>query len=205
LLNGLSNLRPRSLTFAAASGFLTFCAAVTVRRFHLGRFGAAAFGVTAAIIAAALVSVAATDRDPRFAFVKKDPAIVEISQRMLGDAPMLGDGAGTFRALVPIYQTSSTASQHVEPVTAAAQLSIEMGRAALWGTIIAASFGAYVLLRGAASRGRDSFYAAAAAACIVTLMNLAFVNTGIAGQAAALLAAVLFGLGFAQSKSRVPP
>jgi hypothetical protein len=194
--------RSGSLIFAAASGFLTFSAAAVVRRFHLGGFGAAAFGVAAVTIAAALVSVAGTDRDPRFAFVKKDPALVELSQRMLDNAPLLGNGAGTFGALAPVYQSSGAGPTDAEAVTAAAQLSIEMGRTALWCAIIAATFGMYAFLRGAASRGRDSFYAAGAAACIVTLLNLAFVNTGLVGQALPLLSAIILGLGLAQAKSR---
>ena len=54
--------RSGSLIFAAASGFLTFCAAVTIRRWVLGRVGAAAIGVTAAVIAAAVATVAASSR-----------------------------------------------------------------------------------------------------------------------------------------------
>jgi hypothetical protein len=42
---------------------------------------------------------------------------------------------------------------------------------------------AYVLLRGAAQRGRDSFYAAGTAACIITVAILAFINVGITGEA----------------------
>jgi hypothetical protein len=195
--------RSGSLIFAASSAFLTFCATVVIRRFGLGRFGAVAIGSTAVVIATALVTVAATDPDPRFAFVKKDAAAIEITQRMLGDAPVLGDGAGTFAALVPIYRSSGTGSKEVEAVTAAAQLSIEMGRGALWIAIMTASFVVYVLLRGAASRGRDSFYAAGAGACIVTLMNLAFVNVGLTGHALTLLSGIILGLGLPQSKSRI--
>jgi hypothetical protein len=37
-----------------------------------------------------------------------------------------------------------------------------------------------------------------------TLAILAFVNTGITGEALQLLSAIILGLGLAQSKSRVP-
>ncbi|MDQ6701874.1 MAG: hypothetical protein M3Z96_01600 [Pseudomonadota bacterium] len=195
--------RSGSLTFAAASGFLTFCAVVTIRRWALGRLGAAAIGVTAAVIGAALVTVAASDPDLRFAFVKKDTAAVELTQRLLSDAPFFGDGAGSFGALLPIYQPSNSGSSDAGAVTVAAKLSIEMGKATLWISVVAASFAVFVLLNGALRRGRDSFYAAAAGACLVTLMNLAFVNVGLAGAAIALLSATIFGLGLIQSRRRV--
>jgi hypothetical protein len=199
----VAETRSGSLIFAAGSGFLTFGAVVAIRRWALGRLGAAAIGVTAAVIAAALVTVAASDPDPRFAFVKKDAASVELTQRILSDAPFFGDGAGSFGALLPIYQSSNAGLANTGAVTAAAQLSIEMGKVMLWLAVLAASFAVFTLLRGASHRGRDSFYAAAAGACLVTLMNLAFVNVGLAGSAVVLLSAAIFGLGLTQSKGRV--
>lgn len=212
LLAGLASLalcvsavaaaRSGSLIFAAGSGFLTFCAVVVIRRWALGRVGAAAIGVTAAVIAAALVTVAASDPDPRFAFVKKDAASVELTQRILNDAPLFGDGAGSFSSLLPIYQSGDSNTGDFVAVTAAAKLSIEMGKTFLWIAVLAASWGVFFFLRGAARRGRDSFYAAAAGACLVTLMNLAFVNVGLTGSAIILLSAAIFGLGLVQSSGR---
>jgi hypothetical protein len=195
--------RSGSLIFAAASGFLTFCAAFAVRRWALGRLGAAAIGVTAAVIVATLATVAASDPDLRFAFVKKDTATVELTRRLLSEAPFFGDGAGSFGALLPIYQASNSGSIAVEAVTAAAKLSIEMGKATLWVSIAAAAFAVFVLLRGASRRRRDWCYAAAAGACLVTLMNLAFVNVGLSGAAITLLSATIFGVGLSQSRGRV--
>jgi hypothetical protein len=198
----VAGTRSGSLAFAAGSGFLTFCAAVTIRRWALGRLGAAAIGVTATVIAVTLVTIAATDPDPRFAFVKRDAAAVELTQRILSDAPFFGDGAGSFRALLPIYQSPESDSGDSEAVTAAAKLSIEMGKAMLWVVVVVASFSVFALLRGASHRGRDSFYAAAAGPCLVTLMNLAFVNVGLFGSAILLLSATIMGLGLTQSRSR---
>lgn len=195
--------RSGSLAFAAASGFLTLCAAVAIRRWALGRLGAAAIGVTAAVIAAALATVAASDPDLRFAFVKKDTGAVELTRRLLSDAPFFGDGAGSFDALLPIYQASSSGSSATEAVTAAAKLSIEMGKATLWIFVAVAAFAVFVLLRGASRRRRDWCYAAAAGACLVTLMNLAFINVGLSGAAIALLSATIFGVGLSQSRGRV--
>jgi hypothetical protein len=195
--------RSGSLTFAAASGFLTFCAAVAIRRWAFGRLGAAAISVTAAVAAAALVTVGASDPDPRFAFVKKETAAVELTRRLLSDAPFFGNGAGSFGALLPIYQASKSGSNAAEAVTAAAKISIEMGKATLWIFVAAAAFAVFVLLHGASRRRRDWFYAAAAGACLVTLMNLAFVNAGLSGVAIALLSGTIFGVGLIQSRGRV--
>jgi len=195
--------RAGSLIFAAGSGFLTFIAVAAIRRWALGRLGAAAISVTAAVIAIALVTVAASDPDPRFAFVKKSRASIELTQRILSNAPFFGVGAGSFMSLKPIYQSGDPSARDAVVVTAAAKLSGEMGKVMLWFAVLAASMGVFVLLRGASRRGRDSFYAAAAGACLVTLMILGFINTAVTGSAIVLLSGAVLGLGLTQSKSRV--
>ena len=149
------------------------------------------------------MTVAASDPDPRFAFVKKDATTIELSQRILNDAPFFGYGAGNFSALVPIYQSTTAGPRYTESVTAAAKLSVEMGKAMLWFAVLAASLAVFHLLRGAARRGRDSFYAAAAGACLVTLMIQAFITATLAGTGIVLLSTTIFGLGLTQSKSRI--
>ena len=74
----------------------------------------------------------------------------------------------------------------VQAVTAAAKLSIEMGKGMLWFAVLAASLAVFQLLQGAAGRGRDSFYAAAAGACLITLMILAFAQSTLSGSAVVL-------------------
>jgi len=200
--SAIAMTRSGSLIIAAGAGLLTFIAVVAIRRWALGRLGAAAIGITAAVFAATLVTVAASDQDPRFAFVKKDPATIELSQRILNDAPFFGDGAGTFGDLLPIYQSSNADSRNTQAVTSAALLSIEMGKVMLWFAVLAASFAAFQLLHGASHRGRDSFYAAVAGACLVTLMILAFISAYLSGPGVVLLSAAIIGLGLTQSKSR---
>ena len=194
--------RSGSLAFAAGSGFLTFVAVAVIRRWALGRLGGIAIGGTAAIMAAALVTISASDPDPRFAFVKKDAASVELTRRILNDTPTFGVGAGGFSALLPIYRSRSIPSYEMRAATTAAKLSIEMGKATLWFAVLGASYAVYWLLSGATSRGRDSFYAAAAGACLIALLNLAFINIGLTGFAIPYLMAAILGLGLAQSKSR---
>ncbi|MEJ0093272.1 MAG: hypothetical protein WDN46_07515 [Methylocella sp.] len=196
--------RSGSLIFAASCGFGMFCAVFLVRRLNLGRWGAGAIGVTASVIAIALVSGAAGhSADLRLAFVKKDPASIELTQRILADTPFLGDGAGTFGSLLPIYRSTSDGAREGDAVTASARLSVEMGRPVLWAAVIAAIISVIYFLRAAAKRGRDSFYPASAASCLVTLIILAFVNVGLFGAALPALSAVILGLGLAQSQSRI--
>ena len=202
----IGSARSGSLIFAACCGLGMFCAVFLVRRLNLGRWGAGAIGLTATVIVVALVSGAAgTNSDPRLAFVRKDPVTLELTQRILADAPVVGVGAGAFSSILPIYEFGDVAAPERGAVTAAAALSIEMGRAALWAAVIAAAAAVVALLRASALRGRDSFYASAAASCLISLIVLAFVNVSLFGATLPVLAAAIFGLGVAQSQGRVAP
>ncbi|MGO9673857.1 MAG: hypothetical protein ACLPSF_06760 [Methylocella sp.] len=199
----LGAARSGSLIFAACCGLGMFCAVFLVRRLNLGRWGAIAIGVTASVIVIALASGAAgTNPDPRLAFVKKDPATIELTQRILADAPFFGDGAGAFSSILPIYEFGDFDAKERSAMTAAAKLSIEMGRVALWAALIAAMVAVVALLRASVRRGRDSFYAAAAASCLVSLIVLAFINVSLFGATLPVLAVIILGLGVAQSQSR---
>lgn len=195
--------RSGSLIFAASCGVGLFSAVFLVRRLSLGRWGAGAIGITATVIVIALISGAAgTASDPRLAFVRKDPATVELTERILADAPFFGDGAGAFSSILPIYQFGDDTAQERQAVTAAAKLSIEMGRTMLWAAAIVAGLAVIQFLSASAKRGRDSFYTAAAASCIVSLIALAFINTGLFGPTLPVLSTVVIGLGLAQSQGR---
>ncbi len=193
-----------SISFAACCGVGMFISVFLVRRLNLGRWGAGAIGATAIVIVVALASGAAgSNKDPRLAFVRKEPVTVELTQRILADAPFFGDGAGTFSSMVPIYKSQgSLAADDLRAATSAAKLSIEMGRLALWAAVIAAGVAAALLLRASTKRGRDSFYPIAAASCLVSLIALAFVNLSLFGQTLPILSAIILGLGLAQSRGR---
>jgi hypothetical protein len=60
-----------------------------------------------------------------------------------------------------------------------------------------------MLLRGALRRGRDAFYPAMGMGCLITLVLLIFVNSGLAGMASSIMAATAIGVAFAQSESRM--
>jgi hypothetical protein len=192
-----------SVILAACCGVGMFISVFLVRRLRLGRWGAGAIGVTAIVIVAALASGAAgSNKDLRLAFVKKDPGAIELTQRILADAPFFGDGAGTFSSILPIYQFGDSGAQERRAVTSAAKLSIEMGRVMLWAAVITAGLAASLLLRASTKRGRDSFYSSAAASCLVLLIVLAFINVSLFGQTLPILSVIILGLGLAQSLGR---
>ena len=122
------------------------------------------------------------------------------AQRMLADTGWLGSGGGTFAALLPIYQDAGATA--VRPPTTVAGLAIEWGRPAMLAAVACVIWLIIVLFRGALARGRDSFYPAGAAACVVFLLGQAFCNVGLSQSAVSLLVEVVIGLGLAQSTSR---
>jgi hypothetical protein len=192
-----------SVILAACCGVGMFISVFLVRRLHLGRWGAGAIGVTAIVIVAALASGAAgSNKDPMLAFVKKDPVTLELTQRILADAPFFGDGAGAFSSVLPIYQFGDSGAHERRAVTFAAKLSIEMGRPMLWAAVITAGLAAALLLQASTKRGRDSFYPTAAASCLVSLIVLAFINVSLFGQTLPMLSVIILGLGLAQSRGR---
>lgn len=192
-----------SLLFATAGGFGTFGAVLLVRRLDLGRWGASALGLTGLVAAVALVTGAAgNSTDLRLAFVRKGAAALDLTQRILADAPLVGDGAGTWGSMLAIYQPPEPEADTLQPVTAAARLSIEMGRPLLGIILLLAVLATGALLRGAANRHRDFFYPAAGAAGLVTLIILSFITVGVLSSVVALLAGALLGLALAQSQSR---
>jgi hypothetical protein len=189
------------LLFAAASGLVTFASVVVVRRLGLGRWGAVVIGATGLVIFVTLVVRAAgPNPDPRLAFVVANSASLDLTRRISADAPVIGTGAGTYSSLVQIYRPSDMSTASLEAVTAAAKVSIELGRPVLWLLVGVTVITALWLLRGALRRGRDYVYPAAGAASLVMLAILAFVNVGLFGSAIALLAAPVLGLALAQAK-----
>ena len=129
-------------------------------------------------------------------------SLIGTTQRVLADTPLWGNGAGTFSAIAPIYSDIDETVPIVGPPTVAAATAIELGSPALWFVMVATMAAIVVLFRAAMQRGRDSFYPTAGASCLLTLLLLAFVNSGLLGMAEAIIAAATVGLAFAQSKSR---
>jgi hypothetical protein len=154
-----------------------------------------------AVVSLVVVHLPTRTTDLTLAFVRHEP-LVSITGHILADGTWIGTGAGTFAALLPIYRdVDDLAAGSAAPSTAAA-IAVEMGRPFLWTAVAVASAAAIFLLRGSLRRGRDSFYPAAGASCIVVLAVLSFINAGLFGATTAIIAPAILGLALAQSKGR---
>jgi hypothetical protein len=189
--------------FAMGSGVAIIVWIVVVRRFRLGVWGVAPF-VVVVIGVAVLVFAAHPVERGHSVLLAFAPASSpgSVSERILKDAPVVGTGAGTFAALVPIYREIDDPPVSAIASTAAATCTIELGRPMLWLFVLATVALILIFLRAALQRGRDSFYPAMGGGCLVAVLLLGFINAGLLGNAAGLIASVMFGLAIAQSKSR---
>jgi hypothetical protein len=201
----VSLFAPRPALFAALSGLGTFILIVGFRRIGLG----AGMGILLACIAVAVpLSIIAGSffvktPDLSLRFLTESPKpLIDLTQRIISDSGLAGSGAGTFGALVPIYQdTNSSVVAAIAPTTAAGLL-IELGRPAFWVAIIAALATIGWLTHGALQRGRDSFFTAAGAGSTVILALEAFFDASLSGSITIILAMSVLGLAVSQSVSR---
>jgi len=194
----------RAALIAGGCGIAALLSITLIRWLGLTRWGVAGIAI-AALLAAALAVLVASPQSTEggkatlLAF-SDHPSL--ISERLLRDAPVLGTGAQTFALIAPVYREIGDPPSDSPESTAAANLAIELGRPMLWTIIVAIVVGIVFLLRASLRRGRDSFYSAMGAGCLLAMLLLAFVNTGIFGNAAGLICASVIGLAVAQSKSR---
>jgi hypothetical protein len=189
---------------AVALGLVALVAEALIRRLGTGRASYAAFAALAAVVAivALLLRSGTPGADPRLALADDTPSgLIAITQRLLADATAVGSGAGTFAAMLPVYRDGRDTVTVASPPTAAAAVVAELGRPAFWLALAAALGLTALLIRNALRRGRDSFYPAAGAACLVTGSLLAFHDAGIASMTAGVLLPAILGLALAQSRS----
>jgi hypothetical protein len=194
---------PPEILFASACGVVIIAWIIVVRRLRLGAWGVVPFAVVVIGVAFLVFTTHPVERGQSalLAFAPSSSQGV-VTQRMLRDAPLVGTGAGTFAALVPIYRAIDDPPGTSEGSTTAAIFAIELGRPMLWLFVLAIAASIFIFLRAGLLRGRDSFYPAMGAGCLITLALLIFMNAGLLGNATGLLLAGMFGLSMAQSKSR---
>ena len=77
-----------------------------------------------------------------------------------------------------------------------------MGKPFLWASMLAGIALVVTLLRGAARRGRDAYYSAAGAGCVMATIILSLNNDGILNTSFLVVVAATLGMAIAQSKSR---
>ena len=125
-----------------------------------------------------------------------------MTQRMIADTGWPGTGGATFALLLPIYGNSNTGTLATVAPSTAAQIAIELGWPALWTILVMTFVVLFLLLRGALQRGRDSFYSAAGAGCIVVLTLEAFCDASLLSTAVLVYTTAALGLALAQRISR---
>ena len=191
--------------FALACGIATLVVATAMRRFRFDVWGYSAIISLVVIVGVAVLALRPDERmlDLTVAFANSPQSpMVVLTQRILAETSWLGTGAGTFAVILPIYRDLDELTAGTAAPTAAAAIAIEMGRLFLWASVAGGIALAIMLLRAAAGRGRDSFYSAAGASCVIAITILSFNNTGVLGTPILVIAAATIGMAIAQSKSR---
>lgn len=202
----LALFSPGSARFAAVCGLATLLAVTAVRR--LGLETRSSFVLIAVVLALPLAFVAhrllvgSGDLTLRFVAHSPQPFLAMVG-RMIGDTGWLGAGAGSFAALLPVYQGADAALpvMTVAP-SAAAEILIGLGRPALFLILLGAGAAAIYLLRGALGRGRDSFFPAAAAGVLLAALVAGFADPGLFATSTIVVIAGILGFGLAQSVGR---
>ncbi|WP_212504156.1 hypothetical protein [Bradyrhizobium lablabi] len=162
-----------------------------------------------AILFVVLAAMAASMAVPHFqsggsgllGFVGFVPEEVALAERLLADAPWLGNGVGTFGLISRAYQDFGTGALAAPPSTAVL-IAIESGR---WALVVLAGIAAqlfFVTFRGAIRRGRDSFFSAAAAAGVLAVLCESFLDSSLSSSSIQIIVAVMVGLGLAQAAGR---
>lgn len=128
--------------------------------------------------------------------------LIDAAQRMISDTGFLGSGAATFSDLFPLYGDVTAPITALAAPTAAAAAAIGFGRPVAWLIAAAVVLAFAWLTRGALERGRDSFFTAAAAACLLTALLQVFFDASLYHSTALIVTMAVLGLGVSQSVSR---
>ncbi|WP_246556880.1 hypothetical protein [Bradyrhizobium liaoningense] len=187
---------------AASFGVVLILLILVIRRLDLSPLAASALTV-AALIGAAIVLTFLFEQSSGPILLRLVPEMgTETAlERMLADTRWFGAGAGTFAAVGRIYQNDAGALLTAPSAATAAFAGMGwIGFAAM----MAVSLIALVrLFFGALQRGRDSFFPAAAAACVLFALVQSFAGPGLLRPAAILCLSVIVALGISQSVSQV--
>ena len=193
------------LILAAGSGLTTLAAVVLIRRLGLGPWGRSAIGSVAIVIAISVVAMQPASQMAALTLPLAPHVSVSSSSiidRILAASPWTGTGAGTFATLIPIYRDADDVVAEYSAPNVATKIAVEAGRPAVWAALFIAIAAAVVLFRGALQRRRDSFYSAAGAGCMVTLVLLSFTDAGVLQTPTSVVASAVLGLAFGQRLSR---
>jgi hypothetical protein len=203
---GLNAGATLNIALATLFGIATFGSVQVIRRVELGDW-AALMLIGTMITAAAMIIVWRYDSSrglsPFLQFASTSSAdAISITQRMLSDSRWSGTGAGTFAAILPVYQDLGSAI--TQPPSTISGIAVELGQPMSLLAIALAAWLIVIFYRGALDRGRDSFFPAAAAAGAVIMLGEAFCDASLLNASVAILGDALIGLGLAQRVSGSP-
>ncbi|WP_035700133.1 hypothetical protein, partial [Bradyrhizobium genomosp. I (2014)] len=199
----ISGFSGTNSAIAAAFGVVLMLLILVIRRLDLSPLAASALSV-AALIGAAIVLTFLFEKSSGPILMRLAPEMGAETkaalEHMLADTRWFGAGAGTFATVGRIYL--SDAGAVLTAPSAAMAVFAGMGWIGL-AAMIAASLTALArLFFGALQRGRDSFFPAAAAACVLFALVQSFAGAGLLRPAAFLCLSVIVGLGLSQSVSQ---
>jgi len=188
---------------AMASGLTVVCLVPLIRRLRLGRWTTATVCVAVLVAWGGVIALrlaANPSVNPLFRFAKFDAADAAATLRMMADASWTGAGVGSYQALAAIYRDAGGAPGHAALHTIAS-MALEWGHVGMLIGFVLLLQLLLALFRGALSRGKDSFYAAGAAACLVTVFCEAFCDASFTDVTVQMLTAIIVGLGLSQTTS----
>jgi len=188
---------------AASFGIVLILLILVIRRLDLSPLAVGALSL-AALIGAGIVLTFLFEKSSGPVLLRLVPEMGTETkaalERMLADTRWFGAGAGTFGAVGRIYHSDAGAIL-TAPSTATA-IFAEMGWIGLAAMIAVSLIALLRLFFGALQRGRDSFFPAAAAACVLFALVQSFAGPGLLRPAAILCLSVIVGLGLSQSVSQ---
>ncbi|MCA1476111.1 hypothetical protein [Bradyrhizobium sp. NBAIM08] len=188
---------------AASFGVVLILLILVIRRLDLSPLAASAVSV-AALAGAAIVLTFLFEKGSGPILLRLVPEMGAETkaalERMLADTRWFGAGAGTFAAVGRIYQ--SDAGAVLTASSAAISVFAGMGWVGLVAMIAMSLLALVRLFVGALQRGRDSFFPASAAACVLFALVQSFAGPGLLHPATILCLSVILGLGLSQSVSQ---
>lgn len=188
---------------AAAFGVMLILLILVIRRLDLSPLAAGALSA-AALIGATIILTFLFEKSSGPILMRLVPdaggETKAALERMLADTRWFGAGAGSFSAVAKIYQ--SEAGTTLAAPSAAIAVFADTGWIGLTAMMAVSLIALVRLFFGALQRGRDSFFPAATAACVLFALVQSFAGPGLLRPAAILCLSVIVGLGLSQSVSQ---
>lgn len=130
------------------------------------------------------------------------PALFHDTMAMVAERPLLGQGAGVFADLFPVFNSGKVPAFLVwnRAHSTYLQVAAELGLPALAVIILVALFVLIVLARGAIRRRTDTPAAIAALGALLAVMLHSVIDFSLQIQATGIVFAILAGAGYAEAQ-----